>query len=295
MKKDGQQFVPSAKVADSDVLAGQILDRVQQGKAKIPVWPEAAEEALKLSRNPLADLREIARVIATDTGLYAEILAVVNSPLYSRGRTIKELGQALVRLGLETTRSILMQSVVMSGIFKSKKFSSEVRAQLLHALHHAYLAKELHRVFGIPGDVLFSFGLLHDIGIVIAYKLMEDLRYPVGPEEARKAAMKNHAQIGALVLSRNNVPEDITAPIMHHAQESPPEEYRAIIDALRTISGLLFTHADYPADLKAIFDSPARDMALVNTGISGELAERIASDIIPKVMEGVGVIVSRGR
>lgn len=62
----------------------------------VPTIPVGASRAITLAQDPDADFSEMAKLIEYDPGLTANVLRLVNSPHFARGRTIATVRQAIV-------------------------------------------------------------------------------------------------------------------------------------------------------------------------------------------------------
>ncbi len=236
-------------------LSHRILAKVTAHPRRIPLWRATADEALRITRNPLADITEVARVISKDPALYGKILGLVNSSLFSRGKSVTDLGVALVRLGLTQTKNLLLQSVAYSEIFQSKRFGMEIRYSLLHGMALALLSRELAPCFTfVDGELLFAFCMLHDIGISIALKNGEELDPTAKKETILKAAMCSHGALAATVLRAQSVPLEICDLVSKH--DTPSADLSAgevrILKLFHLLNGILLVHPNYPTHLRPL-------------------------------------------
>ena len=111
------------------------------------------------------------KVISKDQGLVTKILVVANSPLYGIPRRVSTIDFAIVILGFNHIKNIVI-SLSMMEAFKSiqgAKFNQKKFWQ--HSILAALTAKRIADDLGyyFSGEA-FTAGLLHDLGIPIIYK-----------------------------------------------------------------------------------------------------------------------------
>ena len=87
-------------------LEENVLERVVQG-FHIPPKPEILEKVQTLAQTPNVDPADVGRCIATDVGLSASILKTLNSPFYGMARTITDVTQATVLLGINSVLNLV--------------------------------------------------------------------------------------------------------------------------------------------------------------------------------------------
>ena len=76
--------------------------------AAIPSLPQVVTRFLEVIRDPAFDFDEVADVLSADPGMTADMLRLVNSPLFGVTRTVSSLHQALALLGLRRVRSLVL-------------------------------------------------------------------------------------------------------------------------------------------------------------------------------------------
>lgn len=134
----------------------------------LPSMPEIANRIYSILQNDDVDLRQVAETIKIDPIISVRIIQVANSALYRSAVPIETIKDAISRIGLNSTRAIVM-SVVLKSLFTAK-------SKLIHRLFNRFyqhsirvaavahtLAKQL-KSFD-PDEALLA-GLIHDIGVV---------------------------------------------------------------------------------------------------------------------------------
>ena len=74
----------------------------------LPSMPAVMIEVSKLLSNPMTSANDLGRTISKDQGLVAKILTVANSPLYGIPRRVSTIEFAIVILGFDHIKNIVM-------------------------------------------------------------------------------------------------------------------------------------------------------------------------------------------
>ena len=142
---------------------------------QLPVIPKLLHELMQDFSNDNAQIQDIAHKIAMDQVISAKVLKLANSAAYRRGAEITSIEQAVIRLGFNALRSLVVASGIMTSFktpanFNTSKFWVETfqTATIAKAL-----AKECHAV---DPETAFTCTLLHNIGELLIQSAL--------PEEA---------------------------------------------------------------------------------------------------------------
>lgn len=173
--------------------------------------------------------KEVANVVGQDIGMTAKVLQLVNSALFGLQRQISDPVEAVIYLGPEMVRQLVLVASAFSA-FQSKvgrRFSIE-RLQS-HSLAVGGMARRIAQSLELPSaavDYAFVGGLLHDVG-----KLLLACNYPEKYDEAVRLASDEgmlprmaevavfgttHAEVGAYLLWLWALPDPITEVVLRH-------------------------------------------------------------------------------
>lgn len=187
----------------------------------IPTIPENFKKMLSILENPKTSLSEIGRFILNDPVLTSRVLKMVNSPVYGFPGRITSINQALLLLGLNVVRGLLLGISVFEAMQKAMKGLWE------HSLGNAITTRIIAQKINIkePEEVAVA-GLLHDIGKVILI-----LKFPIEYEKVLELVKKedlfifdaekevfgiSHATAGAWVSKKWNFPVSLIDVIEYH-------------------------------------------------------------------------------
>lgn len=201
----GFEVVSDVEVSQTEsALFGEIYAAYQQKKLNLPPMPEVALRIRQMADNPDVGIPEIAKVVQMDPAVAGALLHAANSPLFAGAKAVSTIKDAVVRLGLKTTRS-LATSIAMRQTFqlKSSVVKERVRQLWEHSVNVSALSYVIARRHGKPFDpdrALLA-GLLHDIGTIPILAYIESRNLKPSPTELDHIIAKLHGMIGVLVLN----------------------------------------------------------------------------------------------
>jgi len=194
----------------------------------LPTLPRIVLRITELVNNPKCSAQDLARVITDDQVLTARLLRLVNSSFYGFPQKISTVTGAIVLLGFDAIRNLLLSTSILE-LFrdKGKKKRSKGEDFWDHSLGCAVAAKVIGEFLGNEkGEELFVAGLLHDIGkIVEMLFLPEEFAEITSLVEEKDVLMVvaekevldyTHMDIGRLLAEKWNLPEKFIEVITHH-------------------------------------------------------------------------------
>lgn len=205
-------------------------------KSELPTLPGAAMRVASLAQDFNSSTRSIAEAIGADPALAVRVLKAANSPLYAVERQISTLTAAVQTLGNENIHTLVIISSA-ARVFANRTWRTPLgRALWRHSLAVALAARQVFTTLRLNGkEEAFVCGLLHDIGRMIL-SLCEDVPYAslLAAEDEQEVLRREcdefgftHAQVGALVAKRWNLPEEVSYAIHHH--HNPGETQRSVV------------------------------------------------------------------
>lgn len=156
-------------VADDDyVVLMEFYRDLRANKVALPSLPDIAMRIRRVAAEEASSAEDIGRVVSADPAIAAKLLRACNSPLYRGFSEIATTREAVVRLGLRTTRQ-LVTVFAMRELFKSRR--PELQAAMARLWEHsrevAAISWVLARALpGVDPEEALLAGLLHDIGTI---------------------------------------------------------------------------------------------------------------------------------
>lgn len=136
----------------------------------LPTLPNVLNEVTALIENPDTSSEAIAKVISKDQVLSAKVLKMVNSPIYGFPGRISSIQHALVLLGFNVVRGIIISTSVFDMMIQAMKGLWE------HSLGCATACNIIARRAGFEDPEEYAVaGLLHDLGKVVTAAQLPDL------------------------------------------------------------------------------------------------------------------------
>ncbi len=221
---------------------------------RIPALSSDSVLAMRELNDPEGDLDRAMRAIACMPELTADILRLANSAHYGGMRTIGSMREALVLLGARQVAQLIMATSV------APLCRREVRG---YALSPGELLEHSVAV-GIAADLLaskagcldavdpFTAGLLHDLGKTLLGAHLEVEAEPIlalafdqqlSFEQAEAQVLGiDHAEAGAFLLERWDLPASLVAAVRHHHQPETfqgNEQARQLVDSVHVANTLV--------------------------------------------------------
>ena len=201
----------------------------------LPSIPMVMFEVSKLLNNPNTSASELGKMIGKDQGLVAKILTVANSPLYGLPRRVSTIEFAIVILGFEHIKNIVIALSMVEAFKKDGLKNWDSKTYWNHSILTASIAKKIADDLYFPkSGEAFTAGLLHDLGISIIQRYFnkefnlinelvdsQQMRYLKAEEQILGLT---HQEIGKFLISRWNLPASLGDVICNHHHPSQSEE-----------------------------------------------------------------------
>lgn len=200
--------------------AQEVIERIEKIE-NLPTIPSILRKILGIIEDPNVSLQKITEFVSSDPTLTARILKMVNSPVYGFPGRISSVSHAMVILGLNAVKGLLIGVSVFEVMKKNMVGLWE------HSLASAIFARILANIKDAPSPEEISVAaLLHDIGkviMLIAYK--DDYSKVLESAQVRRGILFElereyfgitHAEIGGIVGKKWNFPLKLIEPISNH-------------------------------------------------------------------------------
>ncbi|MGD8497417.1 MAG: HDOD domain-containing protein [Chromatiales bacterium] len=242
----GYEVVSDVDVSQTESrLFEQLYQAYHAKQLELPPMPEVALQIKRMADDPDIDITQVARVVQSDPAVAGAIMHAANSPLFRGSSPVSTLKDAVVRLGLKTTRNLAM-SLAMRATFQSNVPSVKQRVRkvwersvTVSALSYA-IARRCGAKFD-PERALLA-GLLHDIGSVPILNYVAKHRLEHTPEELDEILTKLQTMVGVLVLNYWGFDQELITVVEESsdwAREAGPEpDYCDLVLVARLCSRL---------------------------------------------------------
>ncbi|MDJ0723173.1 MAG: response regulator [Desulfobacterales bacterium] len=211
------------------ILAHEGLKKVVAQIDALPSMPAMCMEVMEAVQGPEASIQKVADIIARDLGMAAKILQMVNSAFFGLCRRVTDIRDAVVLLGLDAIRSLVLSVNVFSAFNKANLSCLDFDGLWDHSLAAGGYARQVMRSAEQPPEAVnaaFMAGMLHDIGkLILAVNFGDAYRsvFDVSPEDTRPAWAReqalfgaSHAEIGAYLMGLWGLETELLAAIAFH-------------------------------------------------------------------------------
>ncbi|MCC5812409.1 MAG: HDOD domain-containing protein [Ectothiorhodospiraceae bacterium] len=203
LKEDQQRSgyeIREYQAGDREVhLMKRIYQALSSGDLKLPAIPRVMAQLQGMDEE--AGLAELVRIIQLDPGIAARMVQVANSPMYRREDAVRQLREAVGRLGFRTARRLAVAHSV-AGLLKSRVPGAARRLGRLweHSMKVSVLSFVLaRRQQDVDPEAALLAGLIHDIGSIPVLMFAAEEGYE-REEELEQAIQSLRGLIGVLLL-----------------------------------------------------------------------------------------------
>ena len=197
----------------------------------LPPLPLVVNKVFAVINSPESSAEDAAKLIEKDPVLTAHILRLANSAFYGMPRSISSVSSAVVVLGFNTIRSLVL-SMALVKMFPANSKMHGIDRMLFwkHCIvcglaGKRIIQRQIHTLLIDPESV-FCAGIMHDIGMLLfdeyssgAYKeICTSARVASMPLVVAEQQMigLSHDAIGHMIADRWGLPPDLEAPIVYH-------------------------------------------------------------------------------
>ena len=211
--------------------------------ARIPAFPAVALRVLDLTSKDDPDFDLLAREIASDATLSAQVLRLANSALFRFETQIGTVQHAVFLLGTQRVQSLVM-SVATANYSQAALRTEAFQRCWQHTIATAVLSREIAAAAGAPQpEKAYSLGLLHDIGrlgLLVAWPDDYDRMVQKADRNAlslieleKQLFTMDHCELGRILIDEWKLPHEFCVVAGRH--HDPPAGATEL-DSLRIAS-----------------------------------------------------------
>ena len=226
------------------------VDKIEQ----MPSIPVVVAPLLRYLEQPLdrLDVQKVVDLLSQDKSLTAQALHMANSPLFGHWQQIDSLKGAVVALGFQRLREIVVSCSVLKLLPLGETQLNPV-VFWEHSLGCALVCRYARKIkFGHPEKAYLG-GLLHDLGIIVnfwilpkefadTFELARAEQIPLHEAEARMLGV-THCDSGRILAERWALTSDLIDVVAYHHDPVSAPGSKALV-ALVSLSDLLCRMGD---------------------------------------------------
>jgi putative nucleotidyltransferase with HDIG domain len=236
-----QQLNASSGPSDNDRYR-RFIEQIDN----LPSLPSIVTKLIQVVNSPDTSAEDAAKLIQKDPALTTKMLRLANSAFYGIPRSISSVSSAVVILGFNTIRSLVLSASVMKMFTLTKKPAIDKDKFWKHSIVCAMTAKTIVRKYinirMMDPESAFCAGILHDIGKLIFSEFAQE-DYLEVCDFARKNGIPllvaekkilgiSHADIGRVLADKWALPLDLEYALVYHHS---PAEADSLIDLVTTV------------------------------------------------------------
>ncbi len=224
---------------DTDSKRRDVFD-VLENVHNLPSAPVILAQVSSLLDKEDTNATDLSNLISKDQGLVTKILVIANSPLFGIPRRVATIDFAIVILGFNQIKNIVISLAMMEAFksIKGKEFNQKKFWR--HSMLTAYLSKKIADDLGyyFSGDA-FTAGLLHDLGIPLIYKFLNEQYLEIYKkvqetdscfaEFEKDIIGATHAEIGRFLIDKWGLPVSLAeTTAFHHTPAESSDDFKEI-------------------------------------------------------------------
>jgi eukaryotic-like serine/threonine-protein kinase len=292
---------PPADAARKPHSREAVLDRILNDP-RLPTPPAVAMQIVQATSRADCEVKDIVELLASDPVICGQVLKVINSCVYGLTRAVTSIDRAVVLLGLNTVRSIVL-TFSLPAMQLSTVPDKPFRDHCLSSVSGAIMARELtvraRKPFAEDDMVC---GLLRDLGALLLrhtfldeYVAFErtraDRSFRLQCALERDLFGVDHAEVSAELLKRWNLPMELVESIRFHHEPERGKNLPPLIagraELLAFVEGL--TNLDLISQDAAELDRMLK-YAEERHGMSREGLVEFLQGLMPKVTTFAGLL-----
>jgi putative nucleotidyltransferase with HDIG domain len=208
------------------------LEKTIMAAGDLPTIPAVAMKVMQLIESERTTAEELGKIVSGDPAVAARVLKISNSSFYGCQRKIQSLPAAIMMLGFNTLRSL----VITASVKQVYQPYGLVEKMLWE---HSFGAGLAARIISLNTrraneEEAFLSGLFHDIGKIIMnfldrdkFRIVMERCYNEGlmfTDVEKEVYPYTHDEVGACVIVKWNFPEALADSVKYHHSLALPED-----------------------------------------------------------------------
>ena len=224
-------------------LREKLIDKAKTLRV-LPTLHNVIERLFVILDDKNSSFSDLNDVIKYDQAVSSKIISIANSAYYSRGIEIFSLQRAMITMGFEEVKNIVMCLVFVENVLKKLKLRTDIILELWkHSVFVACAARTLAgRMFSEDPQKVFTIALLHDIGKIIFYITVENYNELIAKvhskgkslnREEREIYGTDHEELGYILSVKWQFPEEFSQIIRYHHDGKVAGKHESLLRLVR--------------------------------------------------------------
>jgi len=222
----------------------EIIKKVIDGISGLPTLPTVLDKTAQMLDDPDISASDVGRVIVKDQAIASKVLRLVNSAFYGCQRQVSTISQAVVFLGFNVVKNIILSVSVFESFSQNSQAEEFDKHRFWeHSIACGATTRVISRHLGVKDpEEAFVGGLLHDIGKLVldqflteeyltVLHLSKEKEIPL-LEAEEKILETTHAQVGRYLAQKWNLPPTLEEAIAFHHNPTSAETELKLVSAV---------------------------------------------------------------
>jgi putative nucleotidyltransferase with HDIG domain len=235
-----------------EILSDDAIKKIVSQIESLPSLPSIYTEIVSEMQSDDPSIKNVGEIIGRDVSMTAKILQVVNSVFFGLPQKIGNPQQAVMLLGLETIKSLVLSVKIFSEFSQQNYAWFNIDGIFNHSISVSTRAKAIVKSEKMDLDLVnysLMAGLLHDLGkLILATNFNETYEQVMAAsrnsehhlwELEQEAFGTSHAEIGAYLMGLWNIENPIIEAIaFHHCPSKSVSAQMGLLTAVHIANGL---------------------------------------------------------
>jgi HD-like signal output (HDOD) protein len=138
--------------------------------SRLPALRPSTLKLLSISIESDSAIADFENVFRSDPVLTTDLLILANSPVFGVRATVNSIRHAIALLGMERIRSLAF-AVAVKGYMRTGRWADALQVSWRHCIATAVVAEALGNAEANPIPLLYTAGLMHDVGRLALFQI----------------------------------------------------------------------------------------------------------------------------
>ena len=232
-----------------------LAKEVSGGRVELPAFPDVAVRVRKVLADETVGTEKIARVVMSEAGLAARVLALANSAALNRGgKAITDMKMAVNRIGHSNVRTAAVSFAItqLRRASELKAIAKDLEglwheATMVAALSHAVAS----HTQGVNSDEAMLAGLMHNVGKIYILARANKHADLFNDKGAMQTIMRDwHANVGKAIVENWGFSPQLIEAVGTHEDLERVNDGKADLTDVLTVSTMLAAFTGKEANLE---------------------------------------------
>jgi len=217
----------------------------------LPTIPHTMQMVMEGLESEVSNAFTLQKIIEQDPSITSKILKVANSSYYSPITKISSVSRAIVMMGYDEIRSLVV-SCSLAGVFpENLGFAEFGSTELwLHSIGVGIAARMIgRRLNDIDPETMFTAGMMHDLGRLVYCLYLKDEMHALldraraegcSLDQAEESSGLTHGEVGAYLALRWQLGDLLIEVIHHHHHPRLAGKYARPAAVINLADALVF-------------------------------------------------------